>query len=96
MSRGVDLSFYKLHPPSCRIRLSASQCESAFGAVRYSSSVYATFTNMDISTVDGELYARSIYFLLKFMTTHKMVHHATMQCDGFGFTEADVKVITRG
>ena len=50
---------------------------------------------MDISTVDGELYARSIYFLLKFMTTHKMVHHATMQCDGFGFTEADVKVITR-
>ena len=50
---------------------------------------------MDISTVDGELYARSIYFLLKFMTTHKMVHHATMQCDGFGLTEADVKVITR-
>ena len=31
---------------------------------------------MDISTVDDELYARSIHFLLKFMTTHKMVYHA--------------------
>ena len=45
---------------------------------------------MDILTVDDELYARSIHFLLRFMTAHKMV------CDGLGFTEADVKVITRG
>ena len=31
---------------------------------------------MDIKTVDDELCARSIRFLLKFMTTHKMVYHA--------------------
>ena len=31
---------------------------------------------MNIPTVDDELYARSIHFLLKVITTHKMVYHA--------------------